>query len=161
VGKKRFSCSWTYTWQILHKRQVFTVEEEGILHRLQSYTMFRNNTVTNFDTGFPMSKRDIANLICKSEKQTNRILKSLEKKNALKMSKRKNINQYVINPCLFWKGTEKDKEYLGLYAAFLKEIENMRCLPNCPCLVRVSGRVIPVWDMDVLQRGHGCPIREK
>lgn len=158
MGKKRFSCSWTNTWQALHHRQTFTVEEEGVLHRLQSYIAFRDNTVIDYETGFPMSKRGIARIIGKSEKQIGRILEALEKKNAITCKRVGKSNAYEINPCLFWKGTEKDKEYFALYERYYKEIENMQAPKSCPKLVRVSRRLIPIWDMDVLQRGHGCPM---
>ncbi|TEB13377.1 hypothetical protein [Pelotomaculum propionicicum] len=161
MGKKRFSCSWTNTWQVLHERQSFTTEEEGVLHRLQSYIAFRDNTIINYDTGFPMSKRDIAKLLRKSEKQTGRILDALEIKNAITMRRVGKANAYEMNPCLFWKGTEKDKEYHALYMAYYKEIENIQRPKICPCCVRVGGRVIPIWDIDVLQRGHECPILKK
>jgi len=160
VGKKRFSCSWTYNWQVLHERKVFTLEEEGVLHRLQSYIFYRDNTVIDFDTGLPMTRKQIAKLIGMSEKQTGRILESLKNKNAILIEKRGRNNAYTINPCLFWKGTERDREFSDLHMAFFKEIKNMRLPKNCPALVRVRGRPIPIWDMDVYLKGHGCPLFE-
>ena len=145
MGKKRFSCSWTYNWQAIHERQVFTLEEEGALHRLQSYIFYRDNTIIDHDTGFPMTRKQIAGVLGLSITQTGRVIDSLKNKNAIIATKTGRGNNYVINPCLFWKGTERDKEYLSLYDTFFKEIKNMCDNKNCPSLVRVSGRVIPIW----------------
>lgn len=160
MGKKRFSCSWTNTWQALHESLVFTLEEEGALHRLQSYIFYRDNTVIDHDTGFPMTRKQIAAVLGLSEKQAGRILDSLRAKNAIITTKNGRGNNYVINPCLFWKGTERDKEYLSLYDTFFKERKNMCKSKSCPFFVAVSGRVIPIWDINVPSKGQKCPLSE-
>lgn len=158
--KKRFSCSWTFNWREIHRHQVFSLEEEGVLHRLQSYIKFRDNIIRDQQTSYPLNKENISKLLGRSVKQTSRILDMLELKNAIYHEKNGEKDLYVLNPCLFWRGTEKDKQYSELISYFNKRLDNMNCIKYCPYLVNVSGRRVSIFnvlDIFVQDKGHRCP----
>jgi hypothetical protein len=145
MPKKRFVCAWVNTWREIIERKVFTLAEAGVLLTLQSYIQYRNNTIRDPTTGMPMTKKQIAEVLGKSVAQTDRLLEGLIYKVALIESKQGRRNGYILNPCLFWKGTEKDREYIDTYRSFL-EIKNIRLQENPEKLiaVRVNGISIPL-----------------
>lgn len=145
--KKRFTCSWIYNWQAIHGQGVFTLEEEGVLHRLQNYITYRDNTIKDLNTLLPLNKKQISKLLGVSEKKCYEILKVLQFKNAVREGRYGKGTKYIISPYLFWKGTEKDEEYQEVkkvFDLFNIEIENIFCRKNCPFLVAVSGKRIPI-----------------
>ena len=145
MGKKRFVCTWVNNWREITERKVFTLAEAGVLLLLQAFIGYRDNTIRNPDTGYPLSKREIAELIGKSVVQLDRIMEGLIWKVAIIEQKHGKQNCYIMNPCLFWKGTEKDVQYFEIYNLFL-EIKNKRLAENPEPLwgVRVNGYLIPL-----------------
>jgi hypothetical protein len=119
--RKQFVCLWTLNLQAIMECWAFTIEEKGFIFTLLPFLRYQDNTIRYFDDR-PARQKDIADMAGYSVVQTARLLKSLERKNAVK----KMDGAYVLNPCIAWKGTELDREYRIQLDRFCIEVGSIK-----------------------------------
>lgn len=143
--KKSFVCWWEHNWKAIIKEEVFTLQEQGALHRLGMYISYRDNTLRKGKN--PMTKTEIGKILGLKKSRTREIIENLKRKNALIEEKDGRAFKYTISPYLCWKGTEKDDEYQVTQKKFQTPIRESRTIgywKNDELLVRVRGAPIPI-----------------
>ncbi len=100
--RRHFTKAYETAWQAVYSNHLFTPQETHTLLFLGAYTEAESNAVVGADG--PMTTLEIAKGLGWSERNTRRVLATLQKKNVIFYGGSAGEIRYFVNPSLFGKG---------------------------------------------------------
>lgn len=88
-------------WQMVRKYGLFTLKEESVLNALADHLNYRNQIV---DGEVPMTPATMARVLFEDRNNFLKVLKSLQRKNAVGCWKSNEIEIWYVNPALYRRG---------------------------------------------------------